>query len=123
NPTVLKNQLNALFQDLLAKITGAVRGLLDQVKQAVDAFLRQVRQALTQVLNALKGQIETILAGVTALLAQLDHLLVDDLFQRLLNLLANLQTSFNQQLDRVRNEFDSMLNAIPVGGASATVQV
>jgi uncharacterized protein (DUF2267 family) len=119
DPSVLKAQLDALYQDLLTKITGGVRGLLDQVKQAVDAFLAQVRQALSQVLDALKAQIEEILAGVTALLAQIDKLLVDDLFHRLLNLLANLKTSFNQQLDRVRNEFDSMLKAIPLGGSAA----
>jgi uncharacterized protein (DUF2267 family) len=122
DPSALKAQLDALFQDLLSKITGAVRGLLDQVKQAVDAFLAQVRQALSQVLGALKAQIDQILAGVTTLLEKLDHLVVDDLFHRLLNMLANLQTSFNQQLDRVRNEFDSMLNAIPLG-SSATVSV
>ena len=52
---------------------------------------------------------------MTELLAQLDHLLVDDLFQRLLTLLGNLETSFNQQLDRVRREFDAMLNAVAGG--------
>lgn len=119
DPSALKAQLDALFQDLLSKITGSVRGLLDQVKQAVDAFLAQVRQALSQVLDALKKQIEQILAGVTALLAQIDHLVVDDLFHRLLNVLANLQTSFNQQLDRVRNEFDAMLNAIPLNSSAS----
>jgi ABC-type transporter Mla subunit MlaD len=92
---------------------------LDQVKQAIDAFLAQVRQAMSQVLNALKAQIDQILAGVKDLLDKLDHLLVDDLFHRLLNVLSNLETSFNQQLDRVRNEFDSMLNAIPLNGSAA----
>ena len=122
DPSALKAQLDALFQDLLSKITGAVHGLLDQIKQAVDAFLAQVRQALSQVLGALKAQIDQILAGVKDLLDKIDHLVVDDLFHRLLNLLGNLQTSFNQQLDRVRNEFDAMLNAIPLGSsASASV--
>jgi len=120
DPAALKAQLNALFQDLVSKITTAVHGLLDEIKQAVDAFLAQVRQALSQFLGALKAQIDQIIAGVKDLLDKLDKLLVDDLFHRLLNLLANLKTSFDQQLDRVRNEFDSMLNAIPFN-ASATV--
>jgi len=119
DPSALKVQLHALYQDLVDKLTGAIHGLLDQVKQAVDAFLVQIRQALSQVLDALKQQIEQILAGVTALLAQLDHLVVDDLFHRLLNLLDNLKTSFGQELDRVRNEFDAMLNAIPLGSSSS----
>jgi len=114
NPSALKAQLHALYQDLVGKVTGAVQGLLDQVKTAVDQFLQQVRQALSDVLGALKAQIDQILAGVTALLGRLDHLVVDDLFHRLLNLLDNLKTSFDQELDRVRNEFDAMLNAIPV---------
>jgi hypothetical protein len=119
DPAALKVQLDALFQDLLKKITDKVRGLLAQVKAAVDAFLNELRKALSQVLSALKQQIKTILAGVTALLAQLDHLLVDDLFQRLLTLLGNLETSFNEQINRVRREFDAMLNAAPVGGSRA----
>jgi hypothetical protein len=119
DPSALKAQLDTLFQDLLAKVTASMRGLLDQVKQAVDAFLAQVRQALSQLLGALKTQIDQILAGVTALLDKLDHLVVDELFHRLLNVLANLQTSFNQQLDRVRNEFDSMLNAIPLNASTS----
>ena len=119
DPAALKAQLDALFQDLLAKLSSKVKGLLDQVKRAVDAFLNQLRQALSQVLSALKQQIESILKGVTELLAQLDHLLVDDLFHRLLTLLGNLETSFNEQLARVRREFDAMLNAAPVGGSRA----
>jgi hypothetical protein len=119
DPSALKAQLHALFQELVAKITGSVNGLIDQVKKAVDAFLDQIRKALAQVLDALKKQIDQILAGVTALLAQLDHLVVDDLFHRLLNLLDNLKTSFDQQLDRVRNEFDAMLNAIPLQSSAA----
>jgi len=39
DPAALKAQLDALFQDLLAKLSSKVKGLLDQVKRAVDAFL------------------------------------------------------------------------------------
>jgi ABC-type transporter Mla subunit MlaD len=89
------------------------------VKRAIDDFLNRLRQALSQVLSALKEQIEKILKGVTELMAQLDHLLVEDLFKRLLTLLGNLETSFNEQINRVRREFDAMLNAAPVGGSRA----
>ena len=119
DPAAIALQLNSLYEDLLAKVSGAVRGLLAQIRLAIDAFLQQIRQALALVLTGLKTQIEAILAGVTALLQQLDALVVDALFGRLLALLANLETSFNTELDRVGNEFDEMLNAIPLGASSS----
>ena len=119
DPAAIALQLDVLYRQLLDKLSGAVHGLLAQIQQAVDAFLTQVRAALAQVLDALKAQIEAILAGVTALLKQLDGLVVADLFGRLLTLLSNLETSFNQQLDRVRNEFDAMLAAIPLSAPSS----
>jgi hypothetical protein len=121
DPTAIAAQLNALYQQLITKLSGSLRGLITQLKQAIDAFLAQVRAALKQVLDALKAQLQTILAAVTALLRQIDQLVVHDLLDRLLALLANLQTSFDQQLDRVRNEFDAMLDAIPLGRSQAAV--
>lgn len=132
NPAVLKAQLHGLYMALLEKITASINGLLDQIKQAIDAFLGQIRQALNAVLASLKQQIEEILAGVTALMENLDRLIVEDIFQRLLNLLENLKVSFDRELDRVGNEFNAMLNAAPLGaessgtasaGASASVGV
>jgi hypothetical protein len=121
DPTAIALQLDALYQQLIDKLSSSLRGLLTQLKQAIDAFLAQVRAALKQVLDALKAQLQAILASVTALLQQIDQLVVHDLLDRLLALLANLQTSFDQQLDRVRNEFDAMLNAIPLGSSSTAV--
>jgi len=122
DPAALKAHLDALFQNLLAKISGLVKGLLRQLKQAIDAFLVRVRQVLSSVLATLRQKIEAILGEVSKLVVRIDGLLVDDLFKRLLTLLANLQTSFDQELDRVRNEFDGMLEAIPLG-ASAGVAI
>ena len=122
DPAALKAHLDALFQHLLGKISGTVRGLLTQLEQAIDAFLVRVRQVLSSVLATLREKIEAILGEVSKLVVRIDGLLVDDLFKRLLTLLANLQTSFDQELDRVRNEFDGMLEAIPLG-ASAGVAI
>jgi hypothetical protein len=121
DPAAIQAQLDALYHQLVDKLSATLRGLVTQLKQAIDAFLAQVRAALKQVLDALKVQLEAILADVTALLQQIDQLVVHDLLGRLLTLLANLQTSFDQQLDRVRNEFDAMLNAIPLGSSSTAV--
>lgn len=122
DPAALKAHLDALFRHLLGKISGTVRGLLRQLEQAIDAFLVRVRQVLSGVLATLQEKIEAILGEVGKLVVRIDGLLVDDLFKRLLTLLANLQTSFDQELDRVRNEFDGMLEAIPLG-ASAGVAI
>lgn len=118
DPAALKLQLDVLFRNLVDKIGRAVRGLVQQIKQAIDVFLGKIRQALTGVLATLQEKIGLVLAGVEELLAQIDALIVDDLFERLLTLLANLQISFDQELDRVRNEFDAMLAAIPLGGSA-----
>jgi hypothetical protein len=120
DPAALKVELDALFQNLVGKIGGSIRALLEQLRVAIDAFLVQVREALGVVLATLKAQIEAILASVGELLAQIDQLLVDDLFERLLTLLDKLQISFDRELDRVRKEFDAMLAAIPLQ-ASAEV--
>jgi uncharacterized protein (DUF2267 family) len=119
DPAAIQQQLDALYHQLIDTLAGSLRGLLNQLKQAIDVFLGKVRAALKQVLDALKAQLEAILADVTHLLQQIDQLVVHDLLGRLLTLLANLETSFNQQLDRVRNEFDAMLDAIPLGSSSS----
>ena len=119
DPAAIGQQLDALYQQLIATLGGAVQGLVGQIRSAVDAFLAQVRAALKQVLDALKQQIELILGAVTDLLAQVDALIVHDLLERLLDLLANLERSFDQELDRVTHEFDEMLAAIPLGGSGA----
>jgi hypothetical protein len=125
DPAAIKAQIDALYQHVLTLLTGRVKGLIDQVKQAVDALLAQARQALAQVVGALRGQLTMILERLEEILDSLDTLVVDDLFGRLERVIDNLEASFNRELDRVRNGFDAMLNAIPVGGggtrASATV--
>jgi hypothetical protein len=124
DPAVLEAQLDGLYQGVLTSVTGKVKGFIDQVKAAVDQLLGEVRQAVSGVLDALKEEIAAILLKLQALLENLDKLVLDDLFGRLLRVIDNLQTSFNEELDRVQNEFDGMLNAIPLGssaGAGASV--
>lgn len=124
SPAALKAQLQALFDNLLTKIAVALDGLLEELMLAIDVFLSRIREAISQTLGALSQQIDNILEGVNDLIEQLDNLIIDELFNRLLNLLSNLKISFNLELDRVRNEFDAMLNAIPLSGsASASVDL
>ncbi|HLL54859.1 MAG TPA: hypothetical protein VK447_14995, partial [Myxococcaceae bacterium] len=125
DPAVLEAQLDGLYQNVLASLTGKVKGFIDQVKGAFDQVMGQIRQALAGVLDALKAEIAAILEKLAALLANLDTLVLDDLFGGLLRMIDNLETSFNEELDRVQNEFDAMLNAIPLGssGGSASVSL
>ena len=120
DPAAIKAQLDAVYRHLLTTLTGRVTGFIDQVKTALDAVLREARQALTSVLAALRAQITAIVAKLAGIMKKLDSLVLDDLFGRLLNMIDNLEASFGAELDRVRNGFDAMLDAIPLGG-SATV--
>lgn len=119
DPAAIAVELDALYRQLVDKLSSSLRGLLTRLRTAIDAFLGQVRAALKQVLEALKVQFEAILADVSALLEQLEEIAVHDILDRLLALLANLRVSFDQQLDRVRNEFDAMLDAIPLASSSS----
>ena len=51
-----------------------------------------------------------------------EQLVFVDILARLGGAIDNLGMSFDAELDRVRNSFDSMLNAIPLG-SSASVSV
>jgi hypothetical protein len=119
DPEALKVELRALYQSLLDELRQAVDELLAQVKVAIDGFLVEVRKALSDVLGTLNQQIAEALQGVENLIAMLDELVVSSLFERLLRLIDNLSQSFDQELDRVKNEFDAMLSAIPLGGSAA----
>lgn len=123
DPAALEAQLDGLYQGVLTSLTGKVKGFIDQVKQAVDQLLGDVRSALASVLDALKTEIAAILKKVEELLGNLDTLVLDDLFGRLLRVIDNLETSFNEELDRVQNEFDEMLNAIPLGSSGGGASV
>lgn len=124
DPAVLEAQLDGLYQNVLTSLTGKVKGFIDQVKGAVDQVFGQLRQTVATVLGELKKEIGAILAKLEDLLKNLDALVMDDLFGRLLHVIDNLEASFNSELDRVQHEFDAMLNAIPLGasaGGSASV--
>lgn len=116
DPAVIAAALDGVYQDVAGRLSGQVRGLLDQIKQACDQALGQVRAAVAEVTAALRAQLAAIRLQVQALIGQLDDLIVDDLLGRLIHVIDNLETSFDGELDRVRNEFDAMLNAIPLGG-------
>jgi hypothetical protein len=123
DPAVLEAQLDGLYQGVLTSLTGKAKGFIDQVKGAVDQLLGQVRQAVAGVLAALKAEIAVILKKLEELLKSLDALVLDELFGRLLRLIDNLELSFNQELDRVQNEFKAMLNAIPLGSSRGSASV
>ena len=50
---------------------------------------------------------------------RVERLVLVELLDRLNRLVANLGTSFDQELDRVRAAFDDMLDAIPLDGGGA----
>jgi molecular chaperone GrpE (heat shock protein) len=123
DPATLEAQLDGLYQGVLTSLTGKVKGFIDQVKVAVDQVLGQIRQTVAAVLGTLRAEIGAILKKLEDLLENLDTLVLDDLFGRLLRVIDNLETSFNEELDRVQHEFDAMLNAIPLGASGGSASV
>ena len=123
DPAAIQAQIDALFRHLLGRLAGTVRGVLDRVKAVVDALLGEVRTALLGVVESLRVQVEAIVGKLGEILRTLDALVVDELFGRLLRVIANLRTSFDQELDRVRNAFDAMLDASPVGSGGGAAAV
>ncbi len=80
----------------------------------MQALLSQLREAL-----------ETTGQSLDQVLDRVEQLVLVDILERLKRLADNLGVSFDRELDRVRNAFDTMLAAIPLGGdrhaASAAV--
>lgn len=125
NPATIGQQLDGLYQGVLTALSGTIQAILDQIRVELDQLLGQVRAAVSSILGALTAQLQQILENLQQTLSTLDNLVVDDLFGRLKRVIENLEVSFGEELDRVQNEFDAMLNAVPggSGGSSASAGV
>jgi hypothetical protein len=58
---------------------------------------------------------------VKEVVKRLEELVFVELLERLKRLIDNLGLSFEKELERVRNAFDEMLAAIPLGSSSGGV--
>lgn len=125
NPATIKGEVDETYRETLAAVSTAVREVLDDIAGALEEQLGAMREEIQNLL----GQIEETLGGtagrVEEALERLEELVFVELLERLKRLIDNLGLSFDKELERVRNAFDEMLAAIPLGtspgGASGGV--
>ncbi len=119
NPAQIKAQINAVYASALTALTTQVRSVLDELAAAITAALSGVRAAFQALVAQIQAAISAILADLHAVFDRLEELVFVDILERLSQVLDNLGMSFDSELDRVRNAFDSMIDAIPLdSGAS-----
>ena len=116
SPSAFKARIDASFNNVVATIGVTLKALLDDLVGVIDGQLRTLRAALRVVLDQLKAAMAAALAGLAALLQQIEDLIFVEIIERLGTVIDNLGLSFDQELARVANAFDEMLQAVPLGG-------
>lgn len=114
DPAALKASLDGVYHTAVDAVRNQVRGVLDDVATAVDEVLAEIRQAIQTLIGRIRQTITDLLATVQRVIGRVEELVFVELLGRLNRVLDNLETSFNRELDRVRNSFDEMLSALPV---------
>jgi hypothetical protein len=119
DPAQIKAQINAVYTSALAALTNNVRAIIDDLAAILNSALGGIKAAFQALIDQIKTAIKAILGDLDAVFANLEQLVLVDILERLGRVLDNLGMSFDSELDRVRNAFDSMLDAIPLdSGAS-----
>lgn len=122
NPTAIKAQIDAAFNNALDALTGTVREALDGIVGIIDVELRAIRDAVKLLIGQIKATLEVALQSIEAVLGRLEDLVFVEVLGRLRQVIENLGVSFDTELDRVVDAFDAMLAAIPLDtGASVSI--
>lgn len=119
DPAQIKAQINAVYASAVATLTNDVRAIIDDLADIIDSALSGIKVAFQALVAQIQVAISAILGDLQAVFDRLEQLVFVDILERLGRVLDNLGMSFDAELDRVRNAFDSMLDAIPLdSGAS-----
>ncbi len=119
DPSAIKQRLDQSFTRAVAAVRDGVKAILDAIAGVVDEKLRAVRAKVEQVIANLRSTLQQAGQDIQAVVQQVERLVLVELLDRLNRLVANLGSSFDSELDRVRSAFDDMLAAIPLGGGGA----
>lgn len=122
SPAAFKARLDAGYSNVVATVGGTLKRLLDDLVGVIGGQLRVLRTAVRAVLDQLKAAIAAALATLQVVLKQIEDLVFVEIIDRLGRVIDNLGVSFDQELDRVANAFDEMLQAIPLGGGESAAQ-
>lgn len=114
NPANLKIRLNDLFESVVATLSNGVKLLLDDVATVVEEQLQSIRGAVVDLIDQVRGSIDTATATVQSIIAEVEQLIFVELLDRLNRVVDNLGVSFDTETHRVVNSFEAMLKAAPV---------
>jgi hypothetical protein len=120
NPAAIKCEIDGAYQATLAILSERVEKILDDIADALDADLAPIRGKLQELLKKVEETLDAAAQSAEEVAARLEGLIFKELLERLRRVIDNLGMSFDRELDRVRNAFDEMLAALPVGTAGGT---
>ncbi|HEX2739348.1 MAG TPA: hypothetical protein VHM69_02785 [Rubrobacter sp.] len=118
NPATIKGEIDETYRETLDAVSTTVREVLDDIAEALEEQLKAMREEIQKLLNQIETTLGTTAGRVKEVIERLEELVFVELLERLKRLIDNLGLSFDKELGRVRNAFDEMLAAIPLGSSS-----
>lgn len=125
NPATIKGEIDRVYQEALDAISKTIKQILDKIAAAIEDALGPRRAQVQELLRELRGAVEGgegekgIEQRVKDVIERLERLIFVELLERLQRVIDNLGLNFERELERVRDAFDEMLAAIPLGGSGA----
>ncbi len=114
NPATIIAQLNTLFEDVITALSTSVRTVIDAIAIGLDDQLTIIRDLLNGPILLVRTVIDQATALLQQIIREFERFLFVELIGRLERIIDNLGISFDQEINRVVNAFDQMLQAIPV---------
>ena len=118
NPATIKAEIDETYRETLAAVSTTVREVLDDIAGALEEQLKVMRDEIQNLLDEIEETLGNTAGRLKEVVERLEELVFVELLERLKRLIDNLGLSFDKELDRVRNAFDEMLAAIPLGTSS-----
>jgi ElaB/YqjD/DUF883 family membrane-anchored ribosome-binding protein len=118
NPATIKDEIDETYQETLAAVSTTVMEVMDDIAGALEEQLASMREEIQHLLDQIQETVESTAGRVKDVVERLEQLVFVELLESLKRLIDNLGLSFDKELDRVRNAFDEMLSAIPLGTSS-----
>jgi hypothetical protein len=116
DPSAIRSRLDRTFTQAVAALRNGVTAILDALAEVVDERLAALRVAVEKVIGTLRTSLQVAGQQLQGVLQDVEQLVLVELLGRLDRLVANLGSSFDTELDRVRSAFDDMLAALPLQG-------
>lgn len=121
DPSAIKSEIDEAYRGTLAAVQTTVTKVLDDISKVLEENLKSIRQKIQGLLQQAKETISGTVEQVAGIRDRLERLVFVEFLERLERVIENLHLSFDEELDRIREAFDEMLAATPLGTAEAAV--